>query len=288
MDFEFVEILKCPLCDSDKSTVRFVRDQFKALKCENCGMVYLDKHIKNLSNFYADDRLLSYSLYYSLSHTSDSESFKKRILLLERYLANKGKLLDVGCNIGTFLTVAAESCGWKDIMGIEPNTAATEYCRQFDIPVINDFFNEEVAFQLKNKFDAIYLGDVIEHVPDPDKIVRNLFTVLNKNGVVLVITPNFESIIARIFQIKPLEHILYFTEDTIKYLFEKEGFEIVLLQRTTRNRSFRALMFGTSITSNGGKFILRMLIRLHLENFANFFIRLFFRDEIELIARKKG
>lgn len=85
-----------------------------------------------------------------------------------------------------------------------------------------------------------------------------------------MITPNFGSIIARFFQIKPLEHILYLTEDTIKYLFEKEGFEIVLLQKTTRNRSFKALMFGNSITSNADKIFIRILIRLQLENFAIF------------------
>jgi 2-polyprenyl-3-methyl-5-hydroxy-6-metoxy-1,4-benzoquinol methylase len=150
------------------------------------------------------------------------------------------KLLDVGCAVGAFLSLA-KTAGW-DTSGVDISEYAVSYCR-------NTLGHDVHWGELKNvcfpreEFDVVTMWDVIEHLNDPVAELKEVHRILKMDGVVLVDTPNEDSLLrslARIIYVAtggfvkyPIRklyhefHLYYFNQDTLRAAFTKSGFEIV-------------------------------------------------------------
>ena len=122
----------------------------------------------------------------------------KIIQLVEQL--SPGSLLDVGCGNGYLLNqlvsrIYAELCG-IDVYDMKPeNWIYKSADLTKGIP-----FEEE-------SFEVVVFGEVIEHVPDPDFLLEEIWRVLKPGGKVIVTTPNLASWANRIlllFGIQPL------------------------------------------------------------------------------------
>jgi 2-polyprenyl-3-methyl-5-hydroxy-6-metoxy-1,4-benzoquinol methylase len=113
-----------------------------------------------------------------------------RLALLDGYGVAGRKLLDVGCGKAQFVRVA-ERNGW-DAWGVELDEGACNYARaHFGLrTVLNGSLDHP---ELPEQFDVITLWDVIEHVPDPVGIFRQVEQRLRPGGLVAVRTANIRS-----------------------------------------------------------------------------------------------
>lgn len=152
---------------------------------------------------------------------------------------NSHSLLDVGAGNGHFLWRAKQK-GWT-VRGIEPSEEDARLAREkFQIEIISQDFEN---YSPHETFDCITMWDFIEHVPNPKEILEKANALLKPGGLLLVATPDHTSLINfladLIYKIsfltipKPLEvlfvreHILYFTDSTIRKVVRESGFEIV-------------------------------------------------------------
>ncbi|MBL7183339.1 MAG: class I SAM-dependent methyltransferase [Anaerolineae bacterium] len=78
------------------------------------------------------------------------------------------RLLDVGCHIGVFLGIAQER-GWA-AWGIEPSRWAAREARGRGLQVIEGTLDD--VHLAGESFDVITLWDVIEHLTDPLRELR--------------------------------------------------------------------------------------------------------------------
>lgn len=281
---EFKEVDKCPMCKHEEFKIAFEKKIFKGKKCLNCNLVYISPILNNIEAVYKDDKSSSTSVYYSLSYKYDIVTFSKRLNLFEKY-GEKGKFLDIGCSVGSMIETA-NSRGWN-ASGIEPNPASAEICRNKNLTVYEDFLNESFAAESANSYDAVYLGDVIEHLENPLDTVELALKLLKSNGILMIVTPDFDSFTARLFQIKPLEHIIYFNSKSIKYFLENFNVKIELLQKTTRKHSIKALIYSTTFSERPVmKKMLKMFSSAGIDFIINQLMSLFIRDEILVILRK--
>ncbi len=281
---ELKQVLRCPVCSSEKSVPVYSKDNYTLKKCKVCEIIYLSPVLKDIKRIYLDDASSSTTSYYKLSEITDTEVFQKRLEVIEKY-CSKENLLDIGSNIGTFLKTS-KMRGWENVLGIEPNSVAAEFSKKSNIPVINDFYNHEIAKKYSEAFTAVNMGDVIEHMEKPLEILNEVYKVLKTGGVLIIITPDFESRTARFLQIKPEEHIFYFTKKNIANLLHKSGFKILQIKSGTRKRAFNALAYSTTFKSNTAIKTVKLISLLKLGIFFNFLLKLFVKDEIFVIAQK--
>ena len=109
--------------------------------------------------------------YYAyVSQVSARErTFAAAVAHIERLLPGSGRLLDVGTAAGAFLA-AARSREWQ-VEGCEPNRWLARWgsCH-YGIPIrTGEIFDHHFAPQ---SFDVVSLWDVIEHTPDPARVIR--------------------------------------------------------------------------------------------------------------------
>ena len=165
--------------------------------------------------------------------------YTQRYEILEQHLpAEHRRLLDIGSGPGFFLLNGQER-GWK-VKGIEPSAQAVEHSRGFGLDVENIFFTKETAPGL-GKFDAINMGEVLEHIPDPASLLRMVRQQMNDNGIVCIIVPNdfnpFQIVLRDHLKfgpwwVTPPHHINYFNFDSLSNLVERCGFKVIHKEAT--------------------------------------------------------
>ncbi|MDO8748016.1 MAG: class I SAM-dependent methyltransferase [Candidatus Omnitrophota bacterium] len=117
--------------------------------------------------------------------------------------------------------------GWEPI-GVELNKEAAHYARDhYKLPVHIDYL-ENLDFP-DSSFDLITMWGVIEHLSDPNRMLRESKRLLRQNGLLLLFVPNGHSLIIRIMRhynstVSGRAHLWYFTPATIGRLLNKNGY----------------------------------------------------------------
>jgi SAM-dependent methyltransferase len=144
---------------------------------------------------------------------------------IERY-ARRGALLDLGCWVG-FLLAEARERGWETL-GVEPSEFASRYARErLGLRVIDaGLLDADIP---EGSFDAVVLGDVIEHLTNPAEALDRIAALLRPAGVVYMALPNAGSRLARRmgprwWSVIPT-HVQYFTRPSLFTLLRRRGFE---------------------------------------------------------------
>ena len=146
---------------------------------------------------------------------------------LERHVPRR-RLLDLGCWVG-FLMAEARERGW-DVTGVEPSQFASDYARSrlgLDV-VTGDLLDAPLP---EGSFDAVVLGDVIEHLPDPGAALDRIAALLAPGGVLCLMVPDAGSRIARAlgarwWSVIPT-HVQYFTRASLRHLLERHGYRVL-------------------------------------------------------------
>ncbi len=238
-----LESVRCPLCASDAFEPRFEKHGLSVVRCRGCRLLYVNPRLKleALGKLY-NSQVISNTQYYLRTLELDARAFAKRLELIERHCEER-RLLDIGCGPGTFLKVAAQR-GWKG-RGIEVNATSVASCRSQGVEALcGTFPHPELAGE---RFDAIVLNDVIEHLVDPRQALQSIHTMLRPNGVLFLSTPDAGALVARWsgaswVHLKPIEHLLYFERRSLNNLLRETGFEVLVLRSMGRPRSL-ALVF---------------------------------------------
>lgn len=156
------------------------------------------------------------------------QTFDRSFSLIGRHAPRLGSLLDIGTAAGSFLHVAQRR-GWR-VAGCEPNHWLREWARThygLDLRP-GTVFDQGYADGL---FDVVTLWDVLEHTPDPKRVVRECHRILKPGGLFVVNYPDSGSWIARVMGRRWVMlvsgHLYFFTRTTIRRLLSDEGFEIV-------------------------------------------------------------
>jgi len=149
-----------------------------------------------------------------------------------------GTMLEVGVGEG-FTMSRAKLQGWK-VHGVDFSSQGIE---NFNPQILNDveignaFDILNDLIKRKNKFDVCMIRFMLEHVPEPRKLLENLRELLNDNGIIVITIPNDFSktqmkaieykYINEKFWIAPPEHLNYFNINNFSTFMKKMNFKII-------------------------------------------------------------
>jgi SAM-dependent methyltransferase len=147
-------------------------------------------------------------------------------LSLIRKRKPSGKLLEIGCARGDFLSIARESF---DVSGVEPNPELADASSQV-APVYRDTI-ERTPW---SDFDVVASFHVIEHVDSPSSFIGAAAQRLKPGGLLVIETPNIDSVPFKLFNSKwrqfiP-EHYFFFNPDTLSALLSNHGLKVESVQ----------------------------------------------------------
>lgn len=277
-----IEFVKCVLCSKDNTTLFHQKNSYRIVKCTNCGLIYVNPRLKEemYTKLYEKNKSSPID-YYIATKECDEIEFEERLEIVETY-KKPGRLLDVGCNIGTFMSIAKHK-GWE-VYGIEINDAATRFCREkLGLNVITGIL-EDCKFE-NNFFDLVNMSDVIEHMFNPLNSLKIVYNLLKDDGLIMITTPNIDSWMARHFQIKPTEHLYYFTRITLERILYEASFEVLLCKPINRKRVLNKLYLGSTFTQS--KILFRLFKAIdRLLKTKNIIINLHARDDLLAIGKK--
>jgi len=163
------------------------------------------------------------------------EMASMRMMCLDK--VKPGKILDVGCGSGRFLSIM-KAAGW-DVAGVENDPAAAKIARErYDIPVVAGTLEE--AGVADGLFDCVTLSHVIEHVRDPVGLLRECHRVLKSKGLLVVTTPNIASLGHTKFRqnwlhLDPPRHFFLFSPKTLGAVAKHSRFQTVQVRTSSRN-----------------------------------------------------
>lgn len=277
-----LEDVPCNLCGGAETKPFARRSGMHVVRCQGCGLVYVNprSRVADLDLHY-NSGASSRVEYYLDAEVADRRTFAGILELAARLAPGRGALLDVGPCTGTFLVQAREA-GFAP-HGIEINAGAARYCRErLGLDVRSGVLG--AGTYPAASFDIVSMGDVIEHVPDPLATLSAVAAVLKPGGHVIVSTPNIESAAARLLQIKPEEHIYYFSADTLAAALRKAG--LLPVQITTLDR-YRNLTAMTHSTTCGRLFqTLAPLFRLARRLMGDVVVSLPLRENLLAVGKK--
>lgn len=151
-------------------------------------------------------------------------------------------ILDAGCGDGVNLQVLTAS---KDanVWACDYNPLRIERLKE-RYPMVNGLVEDLLKDPGPHspKYDFILCSQVIEHIDDDLRMLKNLKSRLSPNGVLMLGTPNEGCLLAqlrnRFFEreiSKTTDHVHFYTERKLYSLFQKIDFEVV---DTMRQRFF--------------------------------------------------
>lgn len=118
----------------------------------------------------------------------------ERYKQFSKYIFNKQTVLDVGCNTGRGGKILRENFPESKIYGID---LVSDWLSCIPDGIYDQLFNDSIISWEGNnlKYDRIVAGEVIEHIPKEEfqRLLQNCRRMLDKDGLILVTTPNPDS-----------------------------------------------------------------------------------------------
>ena len=185
-----------------------------------------------LSKFY--DRYWQAPDLYNMNDLAQDPWTARRVRMFLGKLPSKQRVADVGCGTGGGTALMREA--GHDATGIDVSPAAVEAARATypRIPFFVASLEDGQCHLPDASFDAVFAGEVIEHVYDVDAFLRELHRLIRPGGTLAVTTP-YNGVIKTLLIVLTGRfdvnfdprgpHIRFFTTRAIRKALRDNGFE---------------------------------------------------------------
>lgn len=238
------DVTHCQLCGSERRTVKFQDGPISVVTCSDCALVYVTPRLQGqaLRDVYdagywkSDNPKQRGYADYARESALYLKTYRRRMKLVQRWLPEHARILDVGCAAGYFLRIA-QAAG-HDVHGVEPSAAIAKeaIAALGNERVFHGTLDEAIAARgfAPHSFDLVTMWDVVEHIPEPQPVLRQVRELIKPGGRFLLETQNVASRWARLLgrrwhHYKHDEHLYHFDPSTIRRLLDDCGFRVLQL-----------------------------------------------------------
>jgi len=225
--------------DNDLS-LRILLEGYKLLLCKNVfihhfGSTSFRSNMQNYINVYCSNK------------SKFDEKWGKDVLdgsvvrsnLVDLFKKDKNEsinVLEVGCGTGATLLYIKNLYKNANLYGIEIGKNSAKIASTY-ADIINEDVEKVILPYEEKFFDYIILGDILEHLKDPWKLLKNLNSCLKSDGYILTVIPNIMhiSVIKEIINgsftyqeagILDKTHLRFFTLNEIYKMFYNANLQV--------------------------------------------------------------
>lgn len=224
------EKLNCCVCSSVGKTSAPWKmiESWQLMKCGQCGLVHLDTPDAPAENFLEEAPSKVGLEYWGYPEVFRKHASVFRYYFIERFRRIKefsppeGLWLDVGTGFGLWQSYLNEQ--GIHSAGIEIEKGAVEYCLTQGLSVQHASIED---WKTDKKFAVITMCDVLEHVSDPESVLKKCHDLLLPGGVLYLQVPNVLGLVYPYKDSLGLPHHLWqFNPGTLNKLVQKCDFKI--------------------------------------------------------------
>lgn len=156
---------------------------------------------------------------------------------IARMIGKDKRVLELGCATGYVGRYLKEARGCR-VTGIELDPRAAEKARPgYEKIVVGDIADEKTLREADGRYDAVLCSNVLEHLPDPGKVLARLKPFLDPGGFFVVALPNVAHWSVRLGLLRgrfdyaetgvlDRTHLRFFTLKTARELLEGAGLKV--------------------------------------------------------------
>jgi 2-polyprenyl-3-methyl-5-hydroxy-6-metoxy-1,4-benzoquinol methylase len=250
-----ITVKECPGCGSGRVrpysfTVESERGgalHYAQSHCRRCDLVFSNPvaSVKELEAFYSGHYYEEEEPVYAANRPdletlirTRAEDEKKGLEKSVLPYVSSGVFFEIGAGYGALME-GARRLGFR-VAGVEASEAAARFGRE--VLGLSDL--RHGLFDAKDWpqafCDAVYSYHVIEHVSDPKQFVKDMNRIMKPGAIAVIGTENHHNSLVWYRRMRNLlkgrtlpefqtasHHTFYFSDNSLRYLLEKEGFEIV-------------------------------------------------------------
>ncbi|HXG39139.1 MAG TPA: class I SAM-dependent methyltransferase [Bacteroidota bacterium] len=218
--------MTCPVCASEENVFveswldTEIGQEYLLFRCPRCTLVY------------ASPMRASGASHYELGETyKDRWEFHRTLELLG---SEKKTILEIGCGEGLFLKYALQR--GHECVGLDFNRRAVEKARAtLNSERIYAWTLDEFAVRFPNeRFDAVCLYHVLEHVERPLAFILQIKVLLRERGMICFAVPNPQRFSLQHGPREPWDypshHLTRWTQKSVQTLLDHAGLELVAVE----------------------------------------------------------
>jgi SAM-dependent methyltransferase len=183
------------------------------------------------------------------NHTNSIESLKDYVHLnsnieglinnLLNHIPKEGyhSMVELGCGFGFTLDFAKRMLG-IEVIGYEPSLYGEIGAAELGLNIQRTYFTNEMA---QGQHDLVYLSEVLEHISEPKSFLSTLKKALNKHGVLILTTPDFEllekdlNLPTDLALLSPGAHTILYSAGALEELLREVGFTQVEISHSNNS-----------------------------------------------------
>ncbi len=225
----------CPFCQSQAQRLLIVQNGYQLVRCSDCELAFIanppDQEAVRL--LYTGE---GHGAYHQDIRRPDSPAARRMVRTAHRHLqfvthvVRQGRLLDVGCSTGDFLSLAV-AAGFE-AQGVELSEASVRIAVERHGLSVQHGTVDDLDPQAE--MDVITAFDVLEHIPDPMRELRAYVARLKPGGWLVMSTPNIDGLFPRLsYRVakflgywphpEPPHHLYQFGEATLRRILADQG-----------------------------------------------------------------
>lgn len=187
-------------------------------QCLQCGLIQLlDEPVP----YYRD-------VIRTAGLSKELQEYRKQFFgeFVEKYDLRTKKVLEIGAGCGEFLSIMNSTGVFG--FGLENRKESVEECLKKGLTVYQGFVEDENTKIENAPFDAFFIMNFLEHIPNPREFLLGISRNLSDDAVGLIEVPNLDMVLEKMmFSEFISDHLMYFTEKSLRNLLELSGFEVL-------------------------------------------------------------
>lgn len=214
----------CPACQCRDGIGVISLDNNTIVECAVCRFVYVNNPRKEDTVIHRVCKVAPIMPPVRMRHRQ-----------IKQYIENRsaGKcnvsIAEIGAGLGGLASLFSQNERYRYV-GYEPNIERAEFCRRFNLSVVNGFYRPGIS-----KYDYVVLDNALEHVLNPNELLQEVSDDLKPGGCAIIIVPNLHDVRRHIpswrtrHYWQPRSHVNYFSRFTLFKMLQSVGLSAKML-----------------------------------------------------------